>query len=235
MCNCDIGDAPSAFRRETRTARKAHRCIECGRAISVGQRYEYASGVWDGRPDSFRTCSRCVVLREAHVRAEEQLQVAEVADRQRSWVEPCRPIIGGLIEAIGECAHDDPRYVRFFRMARRAIAPAMALVLGFLVACDQPPTLHLDTERPFACGHLVAQAVACEADTDCWAMARARATPVARRLYDLLLSCVAEQCPNGDGGDLDASVSCDWGARSEGGPCANRESDCKRDHSNVPE
>ena len=56
-------DAPACSMSATRKARKAHRCIECRDAIAIGQRYEHASGVWDGRPSSFKTCGLCVEIR----------------------------------------------------------------------------------------------------------------------------------------------------------------------------
>jgi hypothetical protein len=68
-CYCDF-DPPSVCRQETRYARKTHRCCECGRAIKPGERYEHVWGIWDGRPDTFKTCHICVSLREyvaAHV------------------------------------------------------------------------------------------------------------------------------------------------------------------------
>jgi hypothetical protein len=58
------GDGPSCAYSATRTARKAHVCGECREPIVRGQKYEYASGVWDGRPDSFKTCLLCVEIRD---------------------------------------------------------------------------------------------------------------------------------------------------------------------------
>lgn len=46
-----------------RKARKQHECYECGDAIPIGAKYEYSSGVWDGRPRSFKTCLSCVEIR----------------------------------------------------------------------------------------------------------------------------------------------------------------------------
>jgi hypothetical protein len=58
------GDGPSCFSSEVRTARKEHVCGECRCVIAPGTKYEYASGVWDGRPDSFKTCSMCAEIRD---------------------------------------------------------------------------------------------------------------------------------------------------------------------------
>lgn len=57
---------PDCMREVTRRARKAHACCECRRTIKAGDRYEYISGVWDGTPDSYKTCLRCVDLRAAY-------------------------------------------------------------------------------------------------------------------------------------------------------------------------
>jgi hypothetical protein len=57
------GDGPSCSSEYVRTARKEHVCHECRKPIVRGQRYEYASGVWDGRPSSFKTCLLCVEIR----------------------------------------------------------------------------------------------------------------------------------------------------------------------------
>jgi hypothetical protein len=66
MCGCDV-DAPSCYREEERTARLAHRCCECTGEIKPGDRYQYASGVWDGAPSSFKTCLLCVAAKKGYV------------------------------------------------------------------------------------------------------------------------------------------------------------------------
>lgn len=125
MCDCDVGNAPSCFRAVQRKARKQHRCVECGKSILAGALYEYTSGIWDGAPSDFKTCLRCVVLREAHIKAEEALQREERANghpRQRDWpIEGCTPTIGGVLEAIRDCIGDGASYVAHFRAARRAL------------------------------------------------------------------------------------------------------------------
>ena len=133
MCNCDMADSPSAFRSTVRTARKTHRCVECRREITQGDRYEFASGVWDGSPSSFKTCLRCVLLRAAHVKADEAVQAEEFERRgHRGWVEPCRPAFGEVIATIGECARDGRSYIGHIRRARRELAahPVVAALLA---------------------------------------------------------------------------------------------------------
>ena len=108
MCSCDLDDPPSCFSAATRRARKEHRCCKCRRAIKPGERYEHASGVWDGSPDSFKTCSRCVKLRAAHWAAESKTGGE------------CAPAFGDLLQQIGECCREDKEYLRAFRSAYRA-------------------------------------------------------------------------------------------------------------------
>jgi hypothetical protein len=56
-------EGPSCSNTQTRKARKPHRCCECRETINAGDRYEYMSGVWDGRPHAFKTCLLCVEIR----------------------------------------------------------------------------------------------------------------------------------------------------------------------------
>lgn len=68
-CECDY-DPPSVYRKAEHKARKQHKCHECSRLVQPGERYEVVFGIWDGRSDIFKTCSRCLALREwvkAHV------------------------------------------------------------------------------------------------------------------------------------------------------------------------
>lgn len=57
------GDGPSCFTESIRKARKEHQCYECRDPIKIGERYEYVSGIWDGRADSFKTCLLCAEIR----------------------------------------------------------------------------------------------------------------------------------------------------------------------------
>lgn len=68
-CWCDY-DPPEFYDRREPTARKEHRCAECGGRILPGERYERVSGKWDGDFSQFKTCCRCTSLRDwvkAHV------------------------------------------------------------------------------------------------------------------------------------------------------------------------
>lgn len=68
-CFCDY-DPAEVYERCDRKARKQHLCDECRRKINPGEKYENVFGVWEGRADTFKTCSHCLDLRrwtEAHV------------------------------------------------------------------------------------------------------------------------------------------------------------------------
>lgn len=81
---------PEAFRELERRARRAARCIECGRGIAVGARYLLSSGVWEGVPASYKTCQRCARLR----RLAQQAGYGEDSG--------CGITFGGLFESIRE-------------------------------------------------------------------------------------------------------------------------------------
>lgn len=58
------GPAPSFIDDELRRARKEHRCSECHQTIGRGEKYESATGMWDGRINTFKTCLTCVEIRQ---------------------------------------------------------------------------------------------------------------------------------------------------------------------------
>ena len=61
-CYCDY-DAPEFNSTHIRTARKKHRCGECGVDILPGEKYEHVFGKWDGSVATFKTCEHCHDLR----------------------------------------------------------------------------------------------------------------------------------------------------------------------------
>jgi hypothetical protein len=63
-CSCDY-EAPEFYARHERTARKEHRCCECGKTITPGDAYTVAAGKWEGYFDTFKTCERCSGLQDA--------------------------------------------------------------------------------------------------------------------------------------------------------------------------
>jgi len=67
-CDCSIDpydfDAPACTIETWRKARKQHVCYECHLPIQPGERYQHISGIWDGRPDSFKTCEPCAQIRK---------------------------------------------------------------------------------------------------------------------------------------------------------------------------
>lgn len=68
-CYCDY-DPPEVYEAKIVRARKDHRCGKCGCAITAGDQYEYVFGIWEGEPDTHKTCGHCLALRKwvtAHV------------------------------------------------------------------------------------------------------------------------------------------------------------------------
>lgn len=68
-CGCDDsscywdGDGiASVFTEVVRTARKEHKCCECQRTITQGEKYHYISGLWDGSWDHYKTCEQCFAI-----------------------------------------------------------------------------------------------------------------------------------------------------------------------------
>lgn len=61
-CYCDY-DIPQVYRKRIPTARKRHRCYECGGAITIGEKYEYVASLCDGDFGTFKTCERCIDIR----------------------------------------------------------------------------------------------------------------------------------------------------------------------------
>lgn len=64
MCMLDDDSRAEIHFSRWQRARKTHRCAECARQISAGERYEVAGGVWDGAFNTFKTCGQCVAVRE---------------------------------------------------------------------------------------------------------------------------------------------------------------------------
>ena len=105
MCSCDY-DAPAVYDRKERRARTAHRCSECARPIRTGETYEDVRGLWDGRWDRFRTCSRCLDLR----------RFAEDRAECSCWAH------GNVIEDAIETAREEGRPGLLFGAYRRLVA-----------------------------------------------------------------------------------------------------------------
>lgn len=66
--NCVHVDAldcqPTVYRQELRRARKKYECGECGDEILPGYLYEFFTGLYEGFWSTYRTCARCVNVRD---------------------------------------------------------------------------------------------------------------------------------------------------------------------------
>lgn len=67
MGSCCIAydGAPELYSEDWPTARKTHRCCECGNEIRPGERYQKISGLWEGIFSHYKTCERCADLRDS--------------------------------------------------------------------------------------------------------------------------------------------------------------------------
>lgn len=64
MCRYDgYDDSPEVYREEVRTARKKHKCNECGRDIKPGETYENHFYVYDGDPGTVKICAHCRIAK----------------------------------------------------------------------------------------------------------------------------------------------------------------------------
>lgn len=67
-CGCiyvDVDTPPSFHHEKMVRAMKEHRCCECGRTITPGERYEKVAGVWDGEFNTYKTCDDCLSIRDS--------------------------------------------------------------------------------------------------------------------------------------------------------------------------
>jgi len=65
MCMIDEADGRLEFYNARMViARKPHRCGECGREINRGETYHAASGKFEDKVDTYRTCAHCRVAGE---------------------------------------------------------------------------------------------------------------------------------------------------------------------------
>lgn len=87
QCTCDVDhsdyDGPAFLTERRYRARKQYRCCECRRDIKPKDQYWRATGCWDGRFSSYKTCGGCMTLRKAYT--------------------PRVFIYGGLREALWDC------------------------------------------------------------------------------------------------------------------------------------
>jgi len=69
-CSCDYDEYAAVYVAKRIIARKQHKCSECSTPILAGEQYERVGSFFDGAWGTYRTCSRCLALRdfvEAHV------------------------------------------------------------------------------------------------------------------------------------------------------------------------
>jgi len=64
-CSCSTTDYDEAdvYSAKIVVARKTHKCCECLEPIEPGEKYEQASGCWEGSWDHYKTCLPCYYIR----------------------------------------------------------------------------------------------------------------------------------------------------------------------------
>ena len=63
-CSCDLDYEPiMPFNERFPTARKQHKCCECGGVISPSERYQYVWGMCMGESVTYKTCITCYRIR----------------------------------------------------------------------------------------------------------------------------------------------------------------------------
>lgn len=60
LSGCD--EYATFYDTDIRTARKEHKCFECGEAIPARAKYEHISMLFDGSWDSFKLCLSCMEI-----------------------------------------------------------------------------------------------------------------------------------------------------------------------------
>lgn len=64
-CTCSVDyDSADIYASKVVVAKKVHTCCECGEVIRPGEKYEYASGLWEGSWSHYKTCEICLRIRE---------------------------------------------------------------------------------------------------------------------------------------------------------------------------
>lgn len=65
MCYIDLSDGYSELLRNSQpTARKEHRCSECGRIISKGEKYTFEVTLFEKEIRQYKVCSHCGLVRK---------------------------------------------------------------------------------------------------------------------------------------------------------------------------
>ena len=87
-------ELPSIANEDYPKANREHRCCECMRKISRGDKYQRIKGCWDGEWATYKTCMDCVDLRH---------QVTDPTEGA--------PAFGCLVEALQEHGLSLPKAV----------------------------------------------------------------------------------------------------------------------------
>lgn len=100
---CYDAEGPEFVDTRHVTARKNHKCCECGREIASGETYERTAGKWDSNFYVFKTCEQCEDLRDALVAMGFCPAFGDVRSEHREYIAEYQPqkIAPGQCRLIG--------------------------------------------------------------------------------------------------------------------------------------
>lgn len=99
MCFYDV-EQVECFVKSRPTARKDHRCTECGETILAGTVYLKITGIFDGNPFTEKQCRRCCWDRK-RIREHEEAEGCKGIEAEPGW--------GGLLDGLHECGIDQTK------------------------------------------------------------------------------------------------------------------------------
>ena len=62
-CSVEVDEPAEVYLARVLTARREHRCLECGELIEPGEQYEQVTARWDGHWNTYKTCYLCLRIR----------------------------------------------------------------------------------------------------------------------------------------------------------------------------
>lgn len=104
MCDCDSPE-PDFYDDRIVKAHKPFRCCECCDTISAGRKCQVATGKWDDRIETFRTCIPCLIrwsrfkCRIFTTLCEEYCQMDKMTPHIQAWLEQRNARVRAIREA----------------------------------------------------------------------------------------------------------------------------------------
>ncbi len=131
MCMAHDYDDWTLFRSQERRANKEHRCGECDRTISRGERYRYSAGLIENYWQDFRQCLQClaasdwlIVVCEGWLFDAIEEDLANHVDGDESYL--CTPPLRKLVEWMRADWRDESGDLRSVEAVHALTAEAIA-------------------------------------------------------------------------------------------------------------